>query len=161
MSIIWQGQGNVLDDKYPAIIPVNASGTVLGKPLEQAVARYPELKDIYTASYAPGHRTPAVSDREVAKKVVLARIPKAVGAKDKCLILLCTRYHWREGSDIRLIAENLKTIADQFDNGNAWGIHGINVPMLGAGLVDLPLAKVKTVIINTLKDRKIPVNLYL
>lgn len=150
--IIWKGYGDLLADRAVKLIPCNAAGAMGAGLAKDVRDRWPEVYEVYRALYTPGLSIePDIRVR--------AHLVTPVTANDgQRFLLVCSKYHWRQNADVDLIRDNLRTIADLWQD---WQIPELATPLLGAGLGNLDRQHIERVITDILGSSRLPVKLYM
>ncbi len=151
--IVWQGDGNLLNDHgWTQLCPINAVG-VMGAGLAKVMRRsHPGLFERYYDVYAP--ISPAAWRVGVeARARILTHTTMPTGK----VLLFCSKYHWRDPSPMELIDANLVTLARDWES---LGIKQLSMPLPGTGLGGLPRHQVEELVRFHLETHPLPVKLY-
>jgi len=167
--IEWEGRGDMLQDSVAdtLLCPINAAG-VMGKGLAKTMRdRYSGLYDAYMRVYSSEYGHPDMETRarrlirvpvtESHRWVLNDNDPVVSVPQRRHVLLFCTKMHWRDGSPKSLVKDNLLKLALE---GEALGIQCLAMPMIGAGLGQLPRDWVYQAIERYLSASSIRVRLY-
>jgi hypothetical protein len=151
--IIWKGYGNILAQKATILCPINAAGAMGAGLAKDVRDQWPEVYQAYRGIYAPG-----ISPHQDMYE--RARIITPVRTKDgHSVLLVCSKNHWRQPADMKLIEDNLTTISKEWQN---WGLTELATPLLGSGLGQLSRDNVERKIQRILGGKcRLPVRLFL
>lgn len=148
-------KGDILSTEAESfVVPVNCVG-VMGKGLaHQFRKEHNNAYERYKYACRNKHLEPG--------KVLVQRISKRAGARGnpyeyKTVLLLATKNHWRNPSELHWIIEGLKSISTVIDES---GLKSIAIPKIGCGYGGLRWSVVKPLIFASLGLKQIEVQIY-
>lgn len=148
MTIAYEGYGNVLNTNIQTTTcPVNTVG-VMGAGLALAMrTRIPGLMDFYKHHCKDATLT--------VGKTIVYKVPD----KDQQVLLLPTKMHWKDDSEIEYIESALEYLAENYE---VLGITELALPAIGCGLGKLDYTnEVRPLIEKHLGDIDLPVHILL
>jgi len=150
-------KGDILTTDADAfVVPVNCVG-VMGKGLAH------QFKNQYNAAYERYKYVCRRKELEPGKVVVQrVHVPSITGRHTdpflmRYAIMLATKNHWRNPSELHWIIEGLKSINEVIDQYN---IPSIAIPKIGCGYGGLRWTVVKPLVFATLGLKQIEVQIY-
>ena len=150
--IVWEGFGNILEDKGSTqLCPINAMGAMgaglaltMRKAYRDLHARY---RDIYHPDFSP-----------LKNAYARASLLTVVNVHDVSILLFCTKVHWQEPSPRKLVEGNLQRLVQQWEE---LGIKQLATPLIGSGKGKLPESDVRELLHEYLGPIELPVRIYL
>lgn len=144
MSVFVNKFGDIFSSKADAIgIPCNLVGAMGKGVAKQYASLYPKALEDYRKS--------------IKNKMLVAGNVVMQEYEGRKFILIPTKYHWREKSDINLIRKGLIYLKN---NLTTFNIKSIALPKLGAGNGKLKWEEVEKVVKNIFSDSDIEVEIW-
>lgn len=137
--------GNIFDTEYFAIVnPVNCVG-VMGKGMAKT------CRELYSENFKQ-YRKKCFTKECHAGDIINSTIEK-----NKMIINLATKYHWKNKSEIKKIIDGINNLRYFLITNE---IESVAIPALGCGCGELKWETVKPSIIKNLSDLQIKIEIY-